>query len=584
MEKNNRTAIHILIYILCGVWIAMAAGCEADNESVCRSEISLVTGKQCALFATNTSVGQDFLLSEGATLSFFASGGLIAHGETFTLQGNVWKGKSSLEWEPDGGKALIGVLSPAMASSVADYYLPNGELTDVLYDQKECAPGAGISLNFKHLFAKIEFRISAAANADIDWITFTPTQAVEDIRMPEARIVLSDAGLRSVTFARQVDGKYTLIVPPSADMGINIVIHTTGGEVKQAQLANRLFAQGHAYYCQIRKENEKGIYTVEDFIAFSRLINKKEYQGRSLEEFGSMENGLMTYRLKSDLQFSEEQSKLVYLIGYVSSAGFDGCFDGENHTLSGLTLTPQGTSRYPGLFTGIASAGIVRNLQVDNFCYTHASGKDYAGIFCGINKGTIHNCHVRNSIIKKSGSLTVETNFGGVIGINQGLLCNSSCTGTTFEAKQKSYAAGLVMVCNGGGKIVNCYVANCRFKAKGSGNYSSSIACECKEESRVYNCYSAGNLHETADKTCIGKLSKSTVQNCFYNDTNIQATKSDNTGNTIDRLQKFTGADIGSIKNFLNEWISTSGAALFPGQPFFPWQEAEDIPLIFIAH
>lgn len=169
--------------------------------------------------------------------------------------------------------------------------------------------------------------------------------------------------------------------------------------------------------------------------------------------------------------------------------GFSGTFDGQGHTISGLTIKQSGTEN-AGLFSLIAKNGIVRGVNLDSSCIVSAynvcsiggiaginvgtiekcifnglasaafsnqdgSGKGIGGIV-GINDGTVQNCLVGNrtlscAISNRAQNMTV----GGVVGRNTG-----SITGCMFYALYNEYSMTNITrgtICgNNTGNVINC--------------------------------------------------------------------------------------------------------------------------------
>lgn len=96
-------------------------------------------------------------------------------------------------------------------------------------------------------------------------------------------------------------------------------------------------------------------------------------------------------------------------------AFFRGTYDGQGHTVSGITVTRTGntsTDKYIGLF-GYIYGGTVQNVVLANSTFT---GYRYVGGIAGeISWGTVRNCRVESSVTIKVGNSPAE-NFGGVVG------------------------------------------------------------------------------------------------------------------------------------------------------------------------
>lgn len=132
---------------------------------------------------------------------------------------------------------------------------------------------------------------------------------------------------------------------------------------------------------------------------------------------------------------------------------FGGTFDGQGHTISGLSLTANGSKQ--GLFRTIQPGGVVENLNVSGTVAPGGSQTNVGGI-AGVNGGTIRNCTFSGSVSGKaavggiagrnqetgqiadcavSGVIQGEGGTGGIVGRNLGVLlkCSSSAGVNTSE-------------------------------------------------------------------------------------------------------------------------------------------------------
>lgn len=570
-----------IFFLLIGVWII--TGCSTDgtpNQPVTGQPLAVNGAESCA-FSRSESDAAGESIAEGSSLSLYASGALSASGLTLTLSDGVWTGSGFPQWDATQGTATVSAVCPSLSSLSDGLYQADGTLTDVLYDRQENLSQPTVTLNFKHLFSKVVFQLTQALNAEVERIGFTPSQSVTEIQSPDMTPVFGSTELHTVMLERNEEGTYSVIVPPAADMSVEVTVYTTGGETLQARLGSRNFESGHEYHVAMRKESgtssEPGIYTVEDFIAFTHLINGVAYEEKALTDFGCAENGVTTYRLKSDLTFTAEQSKEICVMMNNAKGQFADCFDGENHTLYQMVIPTQSVSRILGLFTTIASAGVVKNLRIDNLSYKMTTEKYNAGILCGVNYGTIDNCHITNSTVTGNGaSKTDNRELGGLAYSNQGVISNSSCTGVGFSGKY-DYFGGLVNV-NYKGKILNCYIANCSFKpVKGY----ASIAFQHSDGAQVYNCYASDNAH-TGTGYLFSKMKGAVVANCFYNETTTNTVSDDQDGNTAE-FTPFTSDTASAVLTELNAWGATQGVTLFPTLTFMQWTSADTPPFRFVG-
>ncbi len=148
---------------------------------------------------------------------------------------------------------------------------------------------------------------------------------------------------------------------------------------------------------------------------------------------------------------SWSQGKTVYLEADIDLTGVDftpiptfgGTFEGQGHTISGLSLTGSGNVR--GLFRYIQPSGTVRDLHVSG-AIAPTGRKNTLGGLAGENQGTITNCSF-------SGTVSGADSIGGLVGINeaQGQLINCTFSGSVTG---EHYAGGIAG--QNYGSIIQC--------------------------------------------------------------------------------------------------------------------------------
>ena len=99
----------------------------------------------------------------------------------------------------------------------------------------------------------------------------------------------------------------------------------------------------------------------------------------------------------------------------ISSSNYDGTFDGNHHTISGLYVNAPGTS-YVGFFGYIIGGGTIKNLTIAD---SYFKGNNYVGGVCGYTSGAVSGCSY-------SGAVTGIECTGGICGQSQGTV--SGCT------------------------------------------------------------------------------------------------------------------------------------------------------------
>lgn len=547
------------IAVILSVLLFALAGCtpEADDNSL--SSFVVILNNQTE--NVSRSYEEKATMEEGDIVSFFSQGGVEADNIPLTCQGNRWEPETDLQWNTSGEAASVRAYYPAFTTESQTYYDTDGHLKDVLHAWKQTAYCQPINLQFTHLFAKVIFEANETLHAKMERISFTPSVRLESINPSDGTLNLTESPAPTVSFEKQDNRTYTFLVPPADNLSIEIRIQTTEGEQTLTTSA-QTFASGQQYtYQLISKKEEVGIFTAEDFIAFSYLINNMTYEGRTLDEFGREENGKMTYYLCADISFTEEQSARVQPIGFKKQSGnrdstpFYACFDGQGHTLSNLHLTTIENTNYQGLFGNIDPTGIVKNLILEHCSYTKLNSQNYfEGMLAGYNGGIIDGCQVKSCTITNQEAGRV----GGLVGENRGSIVNCLAYDIKFEGKTY-YAGGLCS--HTYSKIINSYTLSCNFKnvAQGGG-----ISYSCSTGAQEYNCY----VYDLIPNTNFGELgyevlrSSTIIKYCYYPETctsdpvykNFTLIQDQSTIYTYDA--GFTVTQTGeSLVDALNEWV-----------------------------
>lgn len=134
-----------------------------------------------------------------------------------------------------------------------------------------------------------------------------------------------------------------------------------------------------------------------------------------------------------------------------SSNTFQGTFDGDGHTITGLYIndTAAGYNAYKGLFGNITASAKVQNLVVTGDVMAKSANNtapQYVGGIVGFNNGTVQNCGFQGSVsASKKNSAPSTNNNGGVVG-------GGKATNCWYFRKTGTFMLG---VC--GGTPTNCY-------------------------------------------------------------------------------------------------------------------------------
>lgn len=127
-------------------------------------------------------------------------------------------------------------------------------------------------------------------------------------------------------------------------------------------------------------------------------------------------------------------------------AGFNGTFDGQGHTIRGLTIDRPSGSCCTGLFGAVAASGTVENVRLAD---ADVTATDYTGTLVGSNEGTVRSASA-------SGSASGGQGVGGLVGMNYGgSVVDAEASTTVTSSASQSYAGGLVGLSYKGGSIEN---------------------------------------------------------------------------------------------------------------------------------
>ena len=162
---------------------------------------------------------------------------------------------------------------------------------------------------------------------------------------------------------------------------------------------------------------------------------------------------------------------------------FSGSFDGNWHTIHGLTIT--GSNSYFGLFgkiqTEILGSTIIRNLFLtDPSVFANSEVGSLAGCMDG---GIVRNCFVYN------GAVIARYRGGGLIGFNESGSLYNACFVGIVDLPDLSGGHDIGGLAGRNGGMINCCFAiadlNVVFDAGGLVGYNEGV---------ISNCYSSGIL------------------------------------------------------------------------------------------
>ncbi|MDE7408240.1 MAG: hypothetical protein K2M76_07450, partial [Muribaculaceae bacterium] len=213
------------------------------------------------------------------------------------------------------------------------------------------------------------------------------------------------------------------------------------------------------------------------------------------------------FRLENDIDMSSYRyTPIAKSYDYV----FDGIFDGNGHTISGLTINNEST--YGGLIGRAGEHCLITNLTIKDADITAAA---FAGCVVAWTTGDISNVNVISSTITDSyQGVGAIANIVGNITNCHADLCN--ITGTS------GFVGGLVGQLNG--TMANCSATNMRIQAGSSKNGASPVGGLiglANYQSVTTDSYFSGTIDASYTYSpCItggvaGLISGATVERCF---------------------------------------------------------------------
>ena len=578
------------IILVGGVFAIGISGCDRDLTQTdnCYDNRLVITGGSYSDFSGMQSRASSDKMENGDKILMYATGGLTADAEELTYANGIWLQASPITWDEQAKDAEVLAYYPAENIKDNNLYQKNGALIDVLYNSQTVTYKNNITLSFGHLFSKLNFIIDKSLNNKIEYVEFTPSATVNHIDLPTATYVCSEQSNRTIRIARQDSRNYSLIIPADENLSVGITLVTANG-CKTATVAARAYKRGTLYQCNIKEEkNGAGIYTSDDFIAFTNLINQNTYEGRSLDEFREDNgDGTYTYYLKNDIVLTDEDNAKI-LLGKNERIVFNDVLDGMNHTISNLKIMP-GTSKPYRLALLMNNEGTVKNVKLNNAQGTF-SQKSYLALLVAYNKGLIDNCHVKNSTITVDNEAS-DQNTGAIAALNIGVIINCSCEGVSIKSKKKNtyLSAGMIVSNHNSvkGKVMNCYAYNCNVT---NAALAGGICVRMLNGSTVENCYTRkitfNNIKTSSRGELVASFSDSFVKNCFYEygkrAIGEQATPKSNLAYSATITDPAQAIPTNEVATRLNKWISTTGISNFSEYKFTEWTQGEDIPAIFI--
>ncbi len=303
------------------------------------------------------------------------------------------------------------------------------------------------------------------------------------------------------------------------------------------------------------KENPYRIFEAEDFAIMQRNYNAETNTGKG--EY---------FLMMSDIDFGGTKDNPVQLpaIGKNASlgilaitGGFDGTFDGGNHTISGIYHTDNATDangKYNGLFGFTDKDAVIKNIIIGKNNYINSYL--YAAPIVSVNQGTIENCEnfadvtgtgasaagICGYMANGNGTIKDCQNYGNIVAQT---FASGICGGSQLSTKNNSFSYSyLIDDCSNYGSLSTTDGVG---SAGIAGSYSGAIK----------NCKNYGVANDTKGKNKTIQYTAGIVS-CPSNPTAIENCENNGTiygvnkvGGIVGQVMKGDNSEI-TIKNCTN--------------------------------
>lgn len=205
-----------------------------------------------------------------------------------------------------------------------------------------------------------------------------------------------------------------------------------------------------------------------------------------LERFSAMicESG-EAYRGEARLMNDIEAERQLQPIGDAEHM-FQGVFDGQGHTVSGLRAA--GAGDFSGLFGFIGREGIVRNLTVRNVLVT---GGRYTGAVAGYSAGVIEGCAVSGGRVIGTGGYEYGAATGGIAGLVDGQVEN--CANLGADVYGSRFVGGIAgSLC--AGSIRRCLNTGDVYSPQDGEALAGGVVGAVQSGGEVRECVSGGKV------------------------------------------------------------------------------------------
>jgi len=185
--------------------------------------------------------------------------------------------------------------------------------------------------------------------------------------------------------------------------------------------------------------SEYTLYDEEDLYGFTWICKDYDFSGKTVKLGADIVVNEGTASADWAIKSNYRQWWPIGLEKANTPNSFQGTFDGQGHTISGLYLdfvkSGQLDGRYAGLFAGVEESGIVENLRLTE-SYFQSNAREFGGV-AGLGKGKFYNIYnsvIMNAcayVVQNTDDTTTETlnsaTCGGFIGMTSSAVVLDKC-------------------------------------------------------------------------------------------------------------------------------------------------------------
>lgn len=508
--------------------------------------------------ATDTAFEKD---DEISITAYNSDGSIYAQNISYVYSSNLFSSDSPIKHSSSEQELAFRAVYPYLEipdNKIVNFSVQNNQgvdngytLSDMMLSYVGATTSSSPELVFDHLMTKFVLNITSV---DVEMVNVVVTlTAIASFEYDLSTLNASTVGsTQTITMANNGVNSYkAIIVPQEVEADVAFGQISVNGESYELSFSKRVELLGGSQY-------SIDATIIDGKIIFDTpIIN--DWEDGELPEFNNnpeVEDSIVPdgytgvytaediYNMRNDLAASYILMKDVDLsaysnwepIGsYTASTPFTGVFDGNNKTISGLTI--NSIKSYLGLF-GYAYGATIENLTLKDVSVV---GVEYIGAIVGYLQGvsTIENCGV------ESGSLVGSSSYvGGITGRVYDTSSTSKITSCYNKAdvQGRYYVAGIVgssyakvTDCYNSGKVVSSYTSICTIGGIVGVNYSSvnycynsgditgnsrgvgGIAGQCYYGSSIYFSYNSGDISGTYQVGGIagGAVANTKIISCY---------------------------------------------------------------------